>query len=75
VNRSIQQWHANGARRADARGRIRGLRISKRRPMMAFQDMSPDSAAAFTITQERDLIFAPDWHPDDHFPMPEVVAT
>jgi cytochrome c553 len=34
----------------------------------------PDSAAAFTITQERDLFFAPDWHPDDHPPMPEVVA-
>jgi cytochrome c553 len=34
----------------------------------------PDSAAAFTITQERDLFFAPDWHPDDHPPMPEIVA-
>jgi cytochrome c553 len=33
-----------------------------------------DSAAAFTITQERDLFFAPDWHPDDHPPMPDVVA-
>jgi cytochrome c553 len=28
----------------------------------------------FTITQERDLFFAPDWHPDDHPPMPEIVA-
>ena len=34
----------------------------------------PDSAAAFTVTQERDLFFAPDWHPDDHPPMPDVVA-
>jgi cytochrome c553 len=34
----------------------------------------PDSAAAFTITQERDLFLAPDWHPDDHPPLPEVVA-
>jgi cytochrome c553 len=34
----------------------------------------PDSAAAFTITQERDLFFAPDWHPDDHPQMPDVVA-
>jgi cytochrome c553 len=34
----------------------------------------PDSAAAFTITQERDLFFAPDWHPGDHPPMPSVVA-
>ena len=34
----------------------------------------PDSAAAFTITQERDLFFAPDWHPDDHPAMPDVVA-
>ena len=34
----------------------------------------PDSAAAFTITQERNLFFAPDWHPDDHPAMPDVVA-
>src|ERR1700732_5343767 len=34
----------------------------------------PDSTAAFTITQERDLFFAPDWHPDDHPAMPDVVA-
>jgi cytochrome c553 len=34
----------------------------------------PDSAAAFTITQERDLFFAPDWHPADHPAMPAVVA-
>jgi cytochrome c553 len=33
-----------------------------------------DSTAAFTITQERDLFFAPDWHPDDHPAMPDVVA-
>ncbi|SDT61459.1 c-type cytochrome [Bradyrhizobium canariense] len=35
----------------------------------------PDSAASFTVTQERDLFFAPDWHPDDHPPMPAVVAS
>jgi cytochrome c553 len=34
----------------------------------------PDSTAAFTVTQERDLFFAPDWHPDDHPAMPDVVA-
>jgi cytochrome c553 len=34
----------------------------------------PDSAAAFTIAQERNLFFAPDWHPGDHPPMPGVVA-
>src|SRR6201992_1475222 len=34
----------------------------------------PDSTAAFTITQERDLFFAPDWHPRDHIPMPDIVA-
>jgi cytochrome c553 len=34
----------------------------------------PDSAAAFTITQERDLFFSPDWHPEDHGPMPDIVA-
>jgi len=34
----------------------------------------PDSEAAFTLTQIRDLNFCPDWHPDDHPPMPEIVA-
>jgi cytochrome c553 len=34
----------------------------------------PDSDAAFTLTQIRDLNFAPDWHPDDHPPMPDIVA-
>jgi cytochrome c553 len=34
----------------------------------------PDSAATFTISQERDLFFAPDWHPDDHPAMPDIVA-
>ena len=34
----------------------------------------PDSEAAFTLTQIRDLNFSPDWHPGDHPPMPEVVA-
>jgi cytochrome c553 len=34
----------------------------------------PDSAATFTITQERDLFFVPDWHPDDHPPLPDVVV-
>src|ERR1700722_8511889 len=34
----------------------------------------PDSTQALTITQERDLFFAPDWHPDDHPAMPDVVA-
>ena len=34
----------------------------------------PDSAATFTLTQLRDLYVAPDWHPNDHPSMPEVVA-
>jgi cytochrome c553 len=34
----------------------------------------PGSTAAFTLTQLRDRFFAPDWHPDDHPPMPEIVA-
>lgn len=33
-----------------------------------------DSAASFTIAQERDLFFVPDWHPKDHPPMPDIVA-
>jgi cytochrome c553 len=34
----------------------------------------PDSDAAFTLTQIRDLNFCPDWHPGDHPPLPEIVA-
>jgi cytochrome c553 len=34
----------------------------------------PDSDAAFTLTQIRDLFFAPDWHPEDHSLMPDSVA-
>ena len=34
----------------------------------------PDSSASFTITQERDLFFVPDWHPDAHPAMPDIVA-
>jgi cytochrome c553 len=34
----------------------------------------PDSEAAFTLSQIRDLNFSPDWHPGDHPPMPEVVS-
>ena len=34
----------------------------------------PDSDARFTLTQIRDLFFAPDWHPEDHPSMPEIVA-
>jgi cytochrome c553 len=34
----------------------------------------PGSSAGFTLTQVRDLFAAPDWHPEDHPPMPAVVA-
>jgi cytochrome c553 len=34
----------------------------------------PDSSASFTLTQIRNLFKVPDWHPDGHPPMPEVVA-
>lgn len=34
----------------------------------------PDSSAAFTTAQLQDRFFTKDWHPDDHPPMPEVVA-
>jgi cytochrome c553 len=33
------------------------------------------SAAAFSWKQARDLFFSPDWHPDDHPPMPAIVAS
>lgn len=35
----------------------------------------PDSAAGFTLTQVRDLFAAPDWHPEDHPPLPAIVAS
>jgi cytochrome c553 len=34
----------------------------------------PDTTAAFTLTQARDLFFALDWHPSDHSPLPDIVA-
>ncbi|HEY1430873.1 MAG TPA: c-type cytochrome [Stellaceae bacterium] len=34
----------------------------------------PDSTAAFTVTQARDLFFALDWHPSDHPSLPGIVA-
>src|SRR5437762_11688703 len=35
----------------------------------------PDSTLALTVPQTRDRFFAPDWHPGDHPPMPEIVAS
>lgn len=35
----------------------------------------PGSAVRYTLSQLRDLFQAPDWHPEDHPPMPAVVAT
>lgn len=34
----------------------------------------PNSNVALTLAQIRDLYNPPDWHPDDHPPMPEVVG-
>lgn len=34
----------------------------------------PGSAQSFTLTQIRDLFSPPDWHPDGHPPMPQVVG-
>jgi cytochrome c553 len=34
----------------------------------------PGSTAGYTLSQTRDRFVAPDWHPADHQPMPEVVA-
>jgi cytochrome c553 len=34
----------------------------------------PNSAAAFTLAQIRDLFSPPDWHPDNHPSMPDVVG-
>ena len=35
----------------------------------------PGSKATFSWNQARDLFFSPDWHPEDHQPMPEVVSS
>ena len=35
----------------------------------------PGSTATFTVTQIRDRFFSPVWHPGDHPPLPEVVAS
>jgi cytochrome c553 len=34
----------------------------------------PDSKASYTLTQLRDRFLAPNWHPGDYPPMPEIVA-
>ena len=34
----------------------------------------PGSSLAYRTAQTRDLFFAPDWHPDDHPEMPEIVV-
>jgi cytochrome c553 len=34
----------------------------------------PGSTASYTLTQVRDLFATPDWHPDEHPPMPPIVA-
>lgn len=34
----------------------------------------PNSDISYTFAQLKDLFFAPDWHPQDHPPMPDVVA-
>lgn len=34
----------------------------------------PGSRATFTRAQVKDFFAAPDWHPEDHQPMPEIVA-
>ncbi len=34
----------------------------------------PGSTQTFTAAELRDRFAAPDWHPDDHPPMPEIVA-
>jgi cytochrome c553 len=34
----------------------------------------PGSALTFTLTQVRNSFLSPDWHPEDHPPLPEVVA-
>src|SRR4051812_4185456 len=34
----------------------------------------PGSDAAFSWKQARDLFVAPDWHPNDHPAMPDIVA-
>lgn len=34
----------------------------------------PGSSLAYTLTQVRDLFSAPDWHPEEHPPLPEIVA-
>jgi cytochrome c553 len=34
----------------------------------------PESSLAYTLSQVRDGFHAPDWHPEAHPPMPEIVA-
>ena len=35
----------------------------------------PNSSATYTLTQIRDRFIAPVWHPEEHPPLPPVVAS
>ena len=37
-------------------------------------NLLPGSSASYSWKQARDLFVAPDWHPGDHGPMPDIVA-
>lgn len=43
-------------------------------PADALPQRLPGSTAAISWAQARDLFFAPDWHPEDHPAMPDIVA-
>ena len=46
---------------------------TKAKPDGATPQHVPGSTAAFTLAQVSDFFVVPDWHPDGHPPMPEVV--
>ena len=50
------------------------LPVPRHRPTTAWRAICPVSNAAFSLTQIRDLFAAPDWHPNDHPAMPEIVS-
>lgn len=44
------------------------------RPIHSTFQHVPGNEAKFTVAQTQDFFNPPDWHPDEHPPMPEVVA-
>ena len=54
--------------------RLRRTRRRRRRSSTKWSCSIPDSDQKYTLARINDQFNAPDWHPEAHIPMPEIVA-